>query len=347
MKTAPESCRAFLRAPLCPPWLSICLALPLIIALGNAVGCTRGTSADATASPAPKSESTAPAPATPEAAAPDSAPLPHIDSKRAFQYTREVTAFGPRYMGSENHKKLEHYILDHLKGDQVEDDAFTADTVEGKFPVRNIIAKFPGTKDGIIVILGHYDTVYPLRNSGFVGANDGGSSTAILLEFANQLRGKTRDGYSVWLVWTDGEEAVRQWSDTDSLYGTRHLAEKWEKDGTLKKIKALMVMDMIGDADLNIDRNTKGAPWLLDLIYEAAVRGGYQSHFYARQGPDEDDHIPFYTRGVPTADLIDFDYGYNNVFWHSPQDTMDKLSPKSLEIVGDTILETIHLLDRR
>src|SRR5260370_23052115 len=118
----------------------------------------------------------------PEAAAPDNAPLPHIDPKRAFQYTREVAAFGPRYMGSENHKKLEHYIVDHLKGDQVEDDAFTADTVEGKFPVRNVIAKFPGTKDGIIVILGHYDTVYPLRTSGFVVANDCGSSSAILLE---------------------------------------------------------------------------------------------------------------------------------------------------------------------
>jgi glutaminyl-peptide cyclotransferase len=289
--------------------------------------------------------------APPEAAVPDNAPLPHIDSKRAFQYTREVTAFGPRYMGSENHKKLERYILDHLKGDQVEDDAFTADTVEGKFPVRNIIAKFPGTKDGILVILGHYDTVYPLRNSGFVGANDGGSSTAILLEYANQLRGggagKKRDGYSVWLVWTDGEEAVRQWTDTDSVYGARHLAEKWEKDGTLKKIKALMVMDMIGDADLDIARNTKGAPWLLDLIYAAAERGGYQSHFYAQQGPIEDDHIPFVNRGVPCADVIDLDYGYNNVFWHSPQDTMDKLSPKSLEIVGDTILETIHLLDQR
>jgi hypothetical protein len=119
-------------------------------------------------------------------------PLPHIDAKRAFEYTREVTAFGPRYMGNENHKKLERYILDHLKGDQVEDDAFTADTVEGKFPVRNIIAKFAGTKDGIIVILGHYDTNYPLRNIGYVGANDGGSSTAILLEFANQLRGEMR-----------------------------------------------------------------------------------------------------------------------------------------------------------
>ena len=250
-------------------------------------------------------------------------------------------------MGSENHKKLERYITSHLQGDQVEDDAFTADTVEGKFPVRNIIAKFPGTKDGIIVVLGHYDTVYPLRNSGFVGANDGGSSTAILLEYANQLRGKKRDGYSVWLVWTDGEEAVKTWTDTDSVYGARHLAEKWEKDGTLKKIKALMVMDMIGDADLDIQRNTKGAPWLLDLIYTAAERAGYQSHFYAGQGPIEDDHIPFFNRGVPCADVIDLDYGYNNVFHHSPQDTMDKLSPKSLEIVGDTILETIHLLDQR
>jgi Zn-dependent M28 family amino/carboxypeptidase len=223
--------------------------------------------------------------------------------------------------------------------------------VEGKFPVHNIIAKFPGTKDGIIAIFGHYDTNYPLRNIGYVGANDGGSSTAILLEYANQLRGggsgKKRDGYSVWLVWTDGEEAVQKWSDTDSLYGTRHLAEQWGKNGTLKKIKALMVMDMIGDADLNIDRDTNSTPWLLDLIYVAAERLGYQSHFYAREGPIEDDHLPFVKRGVPCADVIDLDYGYNNVFHHTAQDTMDKLSPKSLEIVGDTILETIHMLDQR
>ncbi len=343
--TAFEACQSFTRGPLCPLWLKICLQLAVAIALSSTVACGKGT--DASAIGASKSESTSKTPAPPEAAPPDSAPLPHIDAKRAFQYTREVTAFGPRYMGSENHKKLERYILDHLKGDQVEDDAFTADTVEGKFPVRNIIAKFPGTKNGIIAILGHYDTNYPLRNTGYVGANDGGSSTAILLEYANQLRGKKRDGYSVWLVWTDGEEAVQKWSDTDSLYGARHLAEKWEKDGTLKKIKALMVMDMIGDADLNIDRNATGAPWLLDLIYAAAERLGYQSHFYARQSSIEDDHLPFVKRGVPSADVIDLDYGYNNVFHHTPQDTMDKLSPKSLEIVGDTILETIHMLDQR
>jgi len=339
----------------------------VLLAIASAVACTQGTSANTDTAAL---ESVSPETMSPAPQRPDNSPLPHIDAKRAFQYTREVTAFGERYMGNENHKKLERYIIDHLKDDhlrvdhlgddhlndnQIEDDAFTADTVEGKFPVRNIIAKFPGTKDGIIVIMGHYDTNYWLRNTGYVGANDGGSSTAILLEFANQLRGasasggpgKKRDGYSVWLVWTDGEEAVKTWSDTDSLYGTRHLAEKWEKDGTLKKIKALMVMDMIGDADLDIDRNTSSTPWLLDLIYTAAERGGYQSHFYANQGAIEDDHLPFAKRGVPNADVIDLDYGYNNVFHHTPQDTMDKLSPQSLQIVGDTIMETIHLLDQR
>jgi glutaminyl-peptide cyclotransferase len=326
----------------------------LAIALVNTASCAKSTSGGSgsaeTGGATAKSEAAAAA-APSEVAAADSGPLPQIDAKRAFDYTKEVTGFGTRPMGSENHKKLESYIVAHLKGDEVEDDAFTADTVEGKFPVRNIIAKYPGTKDGIIAILGHYDTNYPLRNSGYVGANDGGSSTAILLEYANQLRGglhdKKRDGYSVWLVWTDGEEAVRQWSETDSLYGTRHLAEKWEKDGTLKKIKALLVMDMIGDADLNIDRNMLGTPWLMDLIYAAAQRGGYQSHFYARQGGIEDDHLPFFKRGVPSADVIDLDYGYNNVFHHTPQDTMDKLSPKSLEIVGNTTLEAIRMLDQR
>jgi glutaminyl-peptide cyclotransferase len=229
----------------------------------------------------------------------------------------------------------------------VEDDAFTADTPEGKFPVRNIIAKFPGTRDGIIVIAGHYDTNYPLRNSGYVGANDGGSTTAILLEFANQLRGKKLDGYSVWLLWTDGEEAIQHWSPTDSLYGTRHLAEKWEKDCTLKKIKAFLLEDMIGDADLNIDQEANSTPWLEAMIYEAAKKLGYQSHFFARQIGVEDDHLPFVQRGVPSADLIDLDYGYNNVFHHTPQDTLDKLSTKSLQIVGSVTLETVRLLNAK
>jgi glutaminyl-peptide cyclotransferase len=281
---------------------------------------------------------------------PDTSPPPAIDSARAFQYLKEIVAFGPRPVGSANHRKVEDYLLAHLKGDDVENDTFIADTPEGKFPVHNIVAKFPGTKDGIIVIASHYDTNYPLRKTTFVGANDGGSSSALLLEFANQLRGKPVDGYSIWLVWDDGEEAIKPDTEVpfldDSLYGIRHLAEKWEADGTLKKIKAFLLADMVGDADLNIEHDSNSTPWLEDVVYEAATRVGYQSHFFARTMPVDDDHIPFMKRGVACADFIDFDYGYNDVFWHTTQDTVDKLSPKSLEIVGVTMLETVRILDR-
>lgn len=329
--------------------MQLALGLFLLALLLPISACSKGSSSPATERPvttAPVPESAAVS-TTRDAASPNLGPPPQIDSKRTFQYIKEIVAFGTRPMGSENHKKVENYVTSHLKGDQVEDDAFIADTIEGKFPVRNIIAKYPGTKDGVVVIMGHYDTNYPLRNVGFVGANDGGSSAAILLEYANHLRGKKRDGYSVWLVWTDGEEAVREWSETDSLYGSRHLAEKWEKDGTLKKIKALLLMDMIGDADLNIDRETNSTSWLTDLFYEAAERGGVQSHFYGRASAIEDDHLPFVKRGVPSLDIIDLDYGYNNVFHHTADDTLDKLSPRSLEIVGNTTLEALRMLDRR
>ena len=290
-----------------------------------------------------------PGPGTPSSvvAAVASGPPPSFNSSRAWRYVRETIAFGPRPVGSANHKKLEAYITAHLKGDQVEDDTFIADTPVGKLPMRNIIAKFPGTRDGIIMIAGHYDTNYPLQNTGYVGANDGGSSTAILLELAEQLRDKKRDGYSVWLVWTDGEEAIKSWTAGDSVYGTRHLSDKWQKDGTLKKIKAVIIADMLGDADLNVDRDKNSTVWLEDLVLQAATKLGYQSHFFDREIATDDDHIPFVQKGVPSADLIDFDYGYNNVFWHTPQDTIDKLSVGSLQISGSVILETVRMLDAR
>jgi len=282
---------------------------------------------------------------------PDNGPAPAIDSNRTMKYVKEIVAYGPRPLGSANHKKVEDYLLAHLKGDVVENDIFAADTPEGKFPVHNIVAKFPGKKDGLVVIASHYDTNYPLRNTSYVGANDGGSSSALLLELANQLRGKARDGYSIWLVWDDAEEAMKPDTETpfmdNSLYGITHLAEKWQADGTLKRIKAFILADMIGDADLSVDRDTNSTAWVEDVVYEAATRLGYQSHFFARTLPGvSDDHIPFVKRGVPSADLIDFDYGYNDVFWHTTQDTVDKLSPKSLEIVGSTILETVGILDK-
>jgi glutaminyl-peptide cyclotransferase len=315
------------------------LAAYLLFSLAPS-GCTQPKPAEA---PKPAAATVAPV-----ALAADPAPPPSVDSARAMQYLKEVVAFGPRPIGSANHKKLEDYIYSHLKGDLVEDDFFAADTPEGKFPVRNILAKFPGTRDGIIVIAGHYDTNYPLRNTGYVGANDSGSSTALLLELANQFHGRKRDGYSVWLLWTDGEEFVgKQWTATDSLYGTRHLAEIWQKDGALKKVKAFLLVDMIGDADLNVDRVGNATPWLEDLVLQAATRLGYQSHFFARTIEPSDDYTPFMRFGVPCADLIDFDYGYENVFWHTPEDTIDKLSPKSLEIVGSVVLETVRLLDQK
>jgi hypothetical protein len=286
----------------------------------------------------------------------DSGSPPTIDADRAMQYVKDIVKFGPRPLGSKNHKKVEEYIASHLKGDEVEDDIFTADTPVGKFPVHNFIAKYPGTKEGIIVVASHYDTNYPLRNTSYVGANDGASSSGLLLELANHLREKRREGYSVWLVWDDAEEAMKPDGsgglpnempfEQDSLYGITHVAEKWQRDGTLKKVKAFLLADMIGDADLNIDRDLNSTPWLEDVVGEAAKRLGYQSHFFAHNNQVGDDHIPFMKRGVPCADLIDFMYGYNNVFWHTTQDTVDKLSPKSLEIVGSVILETVRILDK-
>jgi len=277
---------------------------------------------------------------------PDDGPPPAFDAERAMKYTEEIVKFGPRPIGSANHKKVEDFFLAHLKGDEVESESFTADTPEGKFPVRNIIAKFPGTKDGIIVIASHYDTNYPLRNTSFIGANDGAATSALLLEFANQLRGKKNDGYSVWLLFTDGEEAVKSWTNDDSVYGTRHLAVKWQEDGTAKKIKAFLLADMIGDADLDIDRDKNSTPWVQSVVYEAATRLGYQSHFFVRDNAIFDDHGPFMKIGVPCADIIDINYGYNGVFHHTTQDTLDKLSTKSLGISGSVILETVHILDK-
>jgi len=326
----------------------------ILLACGLAViACDR----DKDTAPAQSSSVSAATPASePLRLPPDDGPLPSVDGDRAMQYVKEIVKFGPRPLGSASHKKVEEYISSHLKGDQVEDDIFTADTPEGRFPVHNIIAKYPGAKDGIIILASHYDTNYPLRKTSYVGANDGASSSGLLLELANHLRGKQREGYSVWLVWDDAEEAMKPDGSgglpnempfsEDSLYGITHLAEKWQADGTLKKVKAFILTDMIGDADLNVDRDTNSTPWLEDVVYEAATRLGYQSHFFGMQREVSDDHLPFVKRGVPSADLIDFTYGYNLAFWHTTEDTVDKLSPRSLRIVGSVVLETVRILDK-
>jgi glutaminyl-peptide cyclotransferase len=272
--------------------------------------------------------------------------LPQFDGDRAFAYTRDFVAIGPRWIGSPGHLKAEEFLKKQFAHDQLEVDSFTAQTPVGPLQMRNYIVKFPGKKDGIIVLGSHYETNLPLRNIHYVGANDGGSSTGLLIELANYLRGHQNNGYSVYLVFFDGEEAIKQWSETDSLYGSKHLAAKWQADGTLKHIKAFLLADMIGDKDLDIQRDLYSTPWLEDLVQQAASKYGNQSFFYATQFQVEDDHLPFVRRGVPSADIIDLDYGYENSFHHTAQDTMDKLSPQSLTIVGDAFLETLRLLNQ-
>ena len=326
------------------------ILLSCVITLTALLSCTKQNTAPATASanePQPAAAAASDALVNKVAAindVPATNAQPNIDGNHVMQYVKDIVAIGSRPVGSPGHAKLEQYIHSKLKGDDVEDDTFIAQTPVGAFPMDNIIAKFPGKKDGIIVIAGHYDTNYPLPKS-YVGANDGGSSTALLLAFADHFRGKPLDGYSIWLVWTDGEEAFVKWSDSDSLYGTRQLAKKWHEDGTAKKLKAFLLVDMIGDADLDIQRVTNSTPWLSDLVYKAASNLGYQSHFYRMEGAMEDDHLPFARIGVPVVDIIDLDYGYNNAYHHTPDDTLDKLSPQSLAISGDVVLETVRLLN--
>jgi Zn-dependent M28 family amino/carboxypeptidase len=213
--------------------------------------------------------------------------------------------------------------------------------------------RFPGKKDGVIVLATHYETNYWLKDINFVGANDGGSTTGLLMAIADQLRpgvagGKKLDGYSVWLVFDDGEESfLPNWTDSDSLYGTRHLAAKWAGDGTLGHIKALFVTDMIGDKDLDIQRETRSTGWLVDLVRQAAKKFGDDGYFFKTSESVSDDHLPFVKRGVPSIDVIDLNYGPNNSYHHTAKDTMDKISAHSLTIDGDVLLEAVRLLGLR
>jgi len=304
------------------------------------------------------------------AATAQSAPAKHASTTsekfsgaRALELTGKFVAIGPRWIGSDGHAKAEEFIKQQLTTEAVrgwlETDAFTANTPIGPQNMRNYIVRYPGKKDGVIVLVSHYETNYPLRTINFVGANDGGSSTGLLLEIAGLLRtqtpgGKLLDGYSIWLVFDDGEEAIKTWNvNSDALYGTRHLAAKWQNDGTLGKIKALMVDDMTGDKDLDISRDSNSTPWLEDLIYQAAKNTGHAPYFFASTNAFEDDHLPFVKRGVPSADILDLNYGPptqehpEGGYHHTALDTMDKISAHSLQVTGDVIMETIRLLDQK
>ena len=287
-------------------------------------------------------------------------PTASISGQAIYNLTQQFLTVAPkRFNGSPGHIAAENFIKDHFKPEAAkgnfETDQFTANTPAGPQTMRNYIAKFPGKKDGIIVLVTHYETNYPLRNIGFVGANDGACTTALLIEIGAYLHKNPPSGYSVWLVFDDGEEAVEAWTannGNDNLYGTRHLAARWYMDGTLKRIKALLVADMIGDKDLNILEEQESTPWLRDVFRQAAVNTHHSANVFKTQGAEDDDHLPFLKRGVPSLDVIDVDYGPRSAsmpdgYHHTAQDTIDKISPKSLQISADLFLETIRLINQR
>jgi Zn-dependent M28 family amino/carboxypeptidase len=278
-----------------------------------------------------------------------------FNPQQSFAYTAQIAAFGERWPGSPGHQKTEDLIHQVLQKDgaKIESDNFMASTPRGQVPVHNIIGKFnvaTDPKQPIFILAGHYDTLF---KTGFIGANDGASSTAILLGFADALaHQKTR--MQIWLVWTDLEEAVRSFDGNDGLYGSTHLAKRLATEGYVPRIRGFFLLDMIGDKDLNIARETNSSVELQRLIAEAANQLGYGSYFFQYEGSIIDDHAPFLEIGVPAVDVVDAEYGpmgprYDSMgeYHHSNADTMDKVSQHSLEIVGRTILLTIELVDAR
>jgi Zn-dependent M28 family amino/carboxypeptidase len=276
-----------------------------------------------------------------------------FNSPQAYAYTAEVAGVGERWPGSPGHKKTEGLIHQVLQRDgaQIETDDFMATTPRGPIAVHNIIGKFnvsANPKQDIFVLAGHYDTLF---KPGFIGANDGASSTAILLAFADALaHQKTR--MQIWLVWTDLEEAIHSFEGHDGLYGSRHLAERLAANGMISRIRGLFLLDMIGDKDLNVARETGSSGWLQNFIARAANQLGYSRYFFQYETNIIDDHNSFIQVGIPAVDVVDAEYGRMGVrfdamgeFHHSNTDTMDKVSQHSLEVVGRTILLTLEFLD--
>jgi glutaminyl-peptide cyclotransferase len=279
----------------------------------------------------------------PRATFAQSAPPRSFSGAAALNFAARAVAFGPRPSGSPANTQLRAYIHTQLLTCrcEVSNDAFTAQTPDGPVAMENIIAKFPGKSGRAIAITGHFDTK---KMANFVGANDGASSTGILLELASVLAGRPRTD-DIYIVFFDGEEAVRDWTDNDSVYGSRHLARKWTEDGTNRRLKALINVDMTGDRDLDVVFESSSSPSLRKLVWDAADALGYSAFFLRQPNAVDDDHIPFLQAGVRALDLIDFTYGPDNAYWHTPKDTMDKLGAHSFQVIGDVLMRVIPELE--
>jgi hypothetical protein len=268
-----------------------------------------------------------------------------FDGKRAMAHLKALVDIGPRPPGSAQIRQARAHITRELRALDltVQEQPFTADTPIGRVEMANLIVRLPGLRPDRILVGGHYDTKL-FTNAVFVGANDGGSSAAWLIELARALAGRPRE-HTIELVWFDGEEAFGEWvtGGRDHTYGSRYYVQSARQAGTLDAIRALILVDMVGDSNLRVRRDTMSTPWLTDLIWTAARRAGHADTFIDEAMPIDDDHTPFLEAGVPAVDIIDLDYPA----WHTPADTLDRVSAASLQVVGDVVLAALPDLERR
>jgi len=269
---------------------------------------------------------------------------PKFDGGRAYEDLRQQVGFGPRPAGSAALAQCRQYILAQLKeaGILAREQAFEVDTPIGRVRMVNIIGTIAGRRPDRIALATHYDTKL-FREFRFVGASDGASSTAAVLELGRALTSRQND-YTIELLFFDGEEAFVDWyKNNDNTYGSRHYVQAAQNAGTLAGLRALVLLDMIGDRDLTIRRDSNSTRWLTDVIWASAVKLGHRSSFLNEETTIEDDHVNFVRAGVPAVDLIDLEYPA----WHTPQDTLDAVSARSLQIVGDVVLAALPEIEKR
>jgi glutaminyl-peptide cyclotransferase len=333
--------------------ISLCATVCASALFFALAGCkAKADSAQPTAKDAPfmSAVTTAPPPTVqnPADAAPDPDKTGGFDGKRAFDHVAKQVSFGPRPAGSPALAQTQDYLLAELKsyGCTTEVDAFSSQTPAGRIAMKNILVKIPGEKPGVILLGTHYDTK---RLENFVGADDAGSSTGVMLELARNLCSQ-HGRYSVWIAFFDGEEAVRpEWQDPDNCYGSRQMAARFANSGDLTKIKAFLLADIVGTRTPHFKRETYSTKALVDLVWSVAKKLGYGNIFVDESSAVEDDHQSFLKRHVPSVDVIDLDNGPTGdvYYWHTPQDSLDKISPKTLAIVGHVFLESVKQLQTK
>ena len=269
---------------------------------------------------------------------PPAAPAPKFESGRAWEHLRQLVALGPRPSGSSAIEQARKYIKDQIAalGLTATEQTWDEQTPIDKVKMTNLSVVIPGARKERIVFAGHYDTKL-FREFRFVGASDGASSAAFLIELARVLHAR-KNAYTIELVFLDGEEArLKEWHGTDNTYGSRHYVDAARRDGSLASLKAMVLVDMIGDRDLDIRRDENSTAWLTDIIWSAAHQKELDDYFIADSTRIEDDHLPFLAAGVPSVDVIDLDYDA----WHTVKDNLDAVSARSLQVVGDVLLAAL------